>query len=624
MLSLLAVLLVLAIPVGAVVAIVAAVRRHQEDDSAQPEDRGQTVRRLFQYAVLLGLLIVAAIGLTGLLTPLFETGETLTRSDASLARDLTFTFIGLPLFLALGRWTLTRLRTDPREVRSLGWTAYLTLATIISLLTAMTGLYGALTSLTGSGPLSGGSVATALVWTLVWALHQSLATRTTPDRRLRLVDLLGSLIGLGTAAVALVRLTAEALRQLFDLGGETIVVGTSTDGLLEAGALLLIGAVVWSHYWLSNLAPSRRDTSWLGYVLLAGVGAGLVAALAALTYLGFDVLVWLIGDTRGATAEQHFSGLPGLVGTAVVGTLGWWHHQAVLGAGRRHERTEVRRVYEYLMAGIGLVAAASGLTMVIVAIVEALAGDRDILVGVSTVNSLLAALTLLGVGVPVWWWHWRLAQRAAVADPVEEVTSPTRRIYLVLLFGVIGVVAVIALLTGVYLLLEDVLANGFSAETLRGTRFALGILVSAGIVSAYHWTVFRGDRASAQTVEALGTGSAAQPATPAQPGAPVSRGPRVEVPGHVLLVGPADPAIAREVADRVGGSVQLRRRLGDDVTPWSVEEVVAAIAAARASSDPDQPSELLVLSGPDGLQVIPLAPLEPPTGAPAQVSAPAR
>src|SRR5690606_33261384 len=123
---------------------------------------------------------------------------------------------------------------------------------------------------------------------------------------------------------------------------------------------------------------------------------------------------------------------------AVVGTLVWWHHQAVLGAGRRHERTEVRRVYEYLMAGIGLVTAASGLTMVIVAIIEALAGDRDILFGVSTVNSLLAALTLLAVGVPVWWWHWRLAQRAAVDDPVEELTSPTRRIYLVLLFGVIG------------------------------------------------------------------------------------------------------------------------------------------------------------------------------------------
>lgn len=617
--SLLAVTLTLAIPVGVVVGIIIAVRRHRENDPGQSQDGGQTVRRLFQYAVLLGLLMVAAIGLTGLLTPLFEAGDTLTRNDATLARDLTFTFIGLPLFLALGRWTLTRLRTDPREVRSLGWAAYLTLATIISLVTAMTGLYESLTSLIGSGPLSGGAVATALVWTLVWALHQSLATtRTTPAEQLRLVDLLGSLIGLGTAAVGLVRLAAEALRQLFGLGGETIIVGTSLDRLLEASVVLLIGAVVWTYYWLFNLAPSRRDTAWLGYVLLAGVGAGLVMALAALAYLGFDMLVWLIGNTRGATAEQHFSGLPGLVGTAVVGTLIWWHHQAVLGAGRRHERTEVRRVYEYLMAGVGLVAAAAGLTMVIVAIIEALAGDRDILVGVSTVNSLLAALTLLAVGVPVWWWHWRLAQRAAVADPVEEVPSPTRRIYLILLFGVTGVVAVIALLTGVYLLLEDVLANGFSAETLRSTRFALGVLVSAGVVSAYHWTVFRGDRAHAEAVGAsLGTGPDAQPATPAWSAAPVPPATRSQRPGHVLLIGPTDPAIANAVADRIGGPVESRRRLGDEVAPWSVEAVVAAVAAARANCDPDQPVDLIVLSGPDGLHVIPIAPVEPLTGAPA-------
>lgn len=588
-LSLLALLVVFAIPVGIVAAVVVAVRRHRDPASGPPEDRGQSVRRLFQYVVLLGLLIVAAIGVANLLTPLFESGETVARGDAALARDLTFTFIGLPLFLALGWWTLRRLRGDPREPHSLGWAAYLTLATIISLVTAMTGVFGALTSLIGGGRLGASAVATAVVWTAVWALHQSVATRTTPTEQLRLIDLLGSLIGLGTAAVGLIQLVAAALRELFDLGGENIV-GTGTDRLLEAGVLLLIGAIVWLNYWLFNLAPSRRDTAWLGYVLLAGVGAGLVTALAAVSYAGFDLLVWLIGDTRGASAEQHFAELPGLIGTTVVGALVWWYHQAVLGAGRRHERTEVRRVYEYLMAGIGLVAAASGLTMVIVAIIEALAGDRDILVGFSTVNSLLAALTLLAVGVPVWWWHWRLAQRAAVADPDAEVTSPTRRIYLVLLFGAIGVVAVIALLTGVYLLLEDVLAKGFSAETLRSTRFALGILISASVVSVYHWTVFRADRAHGQ------------PDTPAQ------------VPGHVLLVGPADPTIAREVAERTASTVELRQRLGDEVPPWSVDAVVAAVAAARADVDlraetgPGSAADLIVIAAPAGPQVIPVAP----------------
>lgn len=600
MLSLLALLVALAIPAAIVTAVVVVVRRHRDPESGPPADRGQSVRRLFQYVVLLGLLIVAAIGVTNLLAPLFESGQTVARGDSALARDLTFTFIGLPLFLALGWWTLRRLRNDPRERHSLGWAAYLTLATIISLVTAMTGAYGALTSLTGGGfqsvgAVSASAVATALVWTVGWALHQGVATRTTPTEQLRLVDLLGSLIGLGTAAVGLVQLVAATLRELFGLGGESIV-GTGIDRLLDAAVLLLVGAIVWLYYWLFNLAPSRRDTAWLGYVLLAGVGAGLVTALAAVTYAGFDLLVWLIGDTRGASADQHFAELPGLVGATVVGTLVWWYHQAVLGAGRRHERTEVRRVYEYLMAGIGLVAAASGLTMVIVAIIEAVAGDRDILVGFSTVNSLLAALTLLAVGVPVWWWHWRLAQRAADAHPDAEVTSPTRRIYLVLLFGAIGVVAVIALLAGVYLLLEDVLANGFSAETLRSTRFALGILVSASVVSGYHWTVFRADRAHGQDLE---TAVGSQPATPAP------------ARGQVLLIGHADPTIVRDIAKRTGSTVELRQRLGDEVPPWSVDAVVAAVVAARAEVDPGGAADLIVIAAPAGPQVIPVAPQTP-------------
>ena len=581
--AVLSILVTLVLPALVVLAIVLAVRRQRDHGAGTPEPRGQAVRRFFQYVVLLGLLIVAATGLTGLLEPLFDTQGIVSRSDATLAQQLTFTFMGLPLFLALGWWTLRRLRTDPDEARSLGWSFYLTVATVISLATAMIGAYGALASLVESGPLSANDVAITLVWTLVWAVHQSLAVRTTSPAERRMIDLAGSLIGLGAAAVGLARLVAASVRGLTDLGGETIV-GNSTDQLLEAAVLVMIGAVVWVYYWLLNLAPSQHDTAWLGYVLLPGVAAGLVTALAAMSYGAFDVLVWLVGDTRGAPATEHFSELPGLVGATVVGALVWWYHQAVLGAGRTGERREVRRVYEYLMAGIGLVTAASGLTMVIVAIIEAVAGGRDILVGVSTVNTLIAAVTLLAVGVPVWWWHWRLTQRAAGLDPVAEVASPTRRIYLVLLFGVIGVVAVIALLTGVYLALEDVLADGVSAETLRSVRFALAILVAASVVSGYHWSVFRDDRRHAQT-----------------------RADPVRPPGHVLLVGPADAAVARAVAERTASTVELRRRL-DDSAPWSVDAVVAAIESARAGAASEEGTDLIVLSAPDGLQLIRMAP----------------
>jgi hypothetical protein len=55
-----------------------------------------------------------------------------------------------------------------------------------------------------------------------------------------------------------------------------------------------------------------------------------------------------------------------------------------------------------------------------------------------------------------------------------------------LLLGVAGTAAVVALLVGVYLLAEDALAGSVGATTLRRRRFPIGILVSTGIIAGYH------------------------------------------------------------------------------------------------------------------------------------------
>ena len=55
------------------------------------------------------------------------------------------------------------------------------------------------------------------------------------------------------------------------------------------------------------------------------------------------------------------------------------------------------------MAGIALLAAALGVTMVVVALVESLVPTAKVEVGTSVVNSLLSGVTLLLVGGPLWW-----------------------------------------------------------------------------------------------------------------------------------------------------------------------------------------------------------------------------
>ena len=549
---------------------------------------GSSVRRFFQYLLLLGLLMGAASGVTGLLGRALDDvlpsgGDTLIRDDTTLALQLTLTLIALPLWLLLAWWTRERLRQDPAERSSVGWSAYLLIVGLVSLVTAMGGWQGTLTGLLGVqtyGDLDGQEIALALVWTSVWLTHRLVALRQAggPSLAVRPLDLLGSLIGLVTGAVGLIQLTAASGRAL--LGPVGSMVTPPLDDLLRAGVISLVGGVVWVVHWAARAVRGPRDPAWLMIVLLVGVGGGLVTAVVGASLLLYDVLVWLVGDPVAGSATVHFDPAPAQLGLVVVGLTVWWYHQDLLGEGSE-TRTEVRRVYEYLLSGIGLIAGAAGLTMVIVTVVEAATGRSDLLVGGSAVNALIAALVLLAVGLPVWWRHWAQAQRARAQDPGAELGSPSRRTYLLLLFGVATVASVVATLVLVFLVLEDALAGTLGPESLRRTRFALGVLATTSVLAAYHWSVFRQDRAEAPEPEA----AAARPARRA----------------HILLVGAADPAIADTIAQHTGASTQVVERTDTDTPAWDAEVLLSALAA-----DGVRDQDVVVLSEAEGIRVIPV------------------
>lgn len=476
--------------------ITIAVRRPRRDAAAAPGPvapaGGQVVRRFFQYLLLAGLLIIAATGSSGLLGRLLDPDRA-TAPETELALQLSFVLIALPLWVALAWWSRSKAARDPQEHLSREWAAYLTLVGVVSLIAAMVGWYGTLTVLTGAGPYSGDPVAAALVWTAVWIGHRIWGRRTAPPGHLRLLVLVGCLIGLATAANGLAQLLSTILRGFTGLGGESIVQSPLAP-MLRAAAVFVVGAAVWVVYWLRGARGGPRSGGWLAFVLLAGVGSSLVIAISMLGTLTFAVLVWLLGEPDAVSAAAHFADAPELAGTGAVGLLSWWYHQAVLDATRSMERNEARRVYEYLMAAIGLIAATAGVVMVLVTVIEAIVGTPDALVGRSAQNTLLAALVLLAVGGPVWWWYWRMAQRSRAGDPSGELSSISRRTYLLVLFGVAGIAAVIALITLAYLVLQDALGDGVDEQTLARVRYALGILVATSLIAGYHWTVFHKDR----------------------------------------------------------------------------------------------------------------------------------
>lgn len=586
--------------VAAVVGVVVLVRRrHEADPHAAPGSSGQSVRRFFQYLLLLGLLVAAASGVTGLLGRGLDRlvgGDVMARDESTLALQLTFTLIALPLWLGLAWWTWRRAAADRRELASLGWAAYLTLAGLVALVTAVVGWTQTLWALTGVRELTGSPVALAVVWTVVWGGHLWWGRQGTPREHLRLRDLLSALVGLAVATYGLAALVGVSLRLLTGLQGESIV-GGDADPLLRAGALLLVGAAAWTVHWLLDLARGPRTTGWLTLVLLAGVGGGLLLAVTSLSVVLHQVLVWLVGDPRTSEATEHFAAAPATFGAAVAGLVVWWYHQAVLEAGRAGERTEVRRVYEYLMSAVGLLAAAGGLVMVLVTVVEAIAAGGDLVVEGSAVNTLLAALVLLAVGIPLWLWHWRLAQRARASDPAGELRSVTRRTYLLVLFGVMGIAAVVSLLVLVYLVLTDVLAGEAGVETLRRIRFPLGVLLTTSLLSAYHWTIFRADREESEQITV-------HPAT-----SPAHR--------RVLLVGALSRSELAAVGGRTGSALQQWAPLDGSAGP-SADEVVAAL---EALPDPTTGAgggdgQVLVLRVDGGVHAIPVAVPGTPSGRP--------
>lgn len=550
---------------GLLALIVYAITQVQKRGSGAADGGG--VRRFFQYVLLYGLMIVSAVGVAGLLTRLFG-GEA--DGPAALARALTFTVIGLPLFIGLAAWSRRRLAEDPGETRSFGWTFYATIAPLTALIAAMVGLNGVAAWAFGADDFEASALAGLLAWGGMWLLHWLATVRLADSRRFQAHHVLGSAIGLGTGAWGLAWLLSTTIELL--IGSRPgFAVGSSHD-LGRAAALLVTGGVVWVVYWLRTLSRADRTPLWFVHVLPIGVGGGLVTAISALSTLLYTVLVWFVGRPFVDDASRHFSGAPGAVAAALVGVLVWWYHRTVLAENEPAGRTEVRRVYEYLMAGVALLAAAGGLTTVLVAVIEALTGSGGIDVGRSAVNTLLAAVTLLAVGGPVWWFFWRRLQAARASDPEGELASPTRRVYLFILFGLIGLVAVVTLLVGVFILIEDMLDGRLSAETIRSMRYALGLLVTSGAIAWYHWSVYRDDREAA----------------------PVDTR---RFPRFVLLIGGADPDFEREVGRVTGARVELWPRTDGGAGTWVLDDVVEALSGSEHR-------EVTVVSGVDGLQVI--------------------
>ena len=174
---------------------------------------------------------------------------------------------------------------------------------------------------------------------------------------------------------------------------------------------------------------------------------GILGSFIPLAIIGLIVYGIIVWRRRASAHSQEAETAPG------IGTL--------------------RRLYFYVVAFVSLMMTATGIVLLIQFILDSIVGG-DVISDSTT--RLAAGVSLLIVGAPLWYFHWRFIQRAVVEHPVET-RSFIRKLYTYIILAVAGSILIYTAL--------DFLNWIFRTEDFSGYNPAA--LVVWGVVWAFHW-----------------------------------------------------------------------------------------------------------------------------------------
>lgn len=530
-----------------------------------PHDLRERLGQLFRLLVLFGVVVLVAEGLAGLLSEALPRRASLVRDPDTVARSLAFVVVGLPVLAGLARWSATRLRTDPQEERSGGWSLYLTVTTSLALIFTLVGLDASLRYAFAGDTYDPDAIGRALTWSVVWALHWRLLARRSAVVAAELAPavLIGSVIGLAAGGFGVGRLVASALRLGYDAAFTDVLVVDSTGALGRAAVAAIVGLATWLWHWPLHGVRAPRDRRWHSVVLLGGNLGGLAAAVVGAAQLLHTTLQWFFGDPHTTQASAHFSGVSGSTAAFVVGGVVWAYHRSLLGRPPlQRPRDEIDRIADYLAAGVGVVCLALGVTVAVAALGEAIGTSNDVGGATPVANTVVFAVTMIAVGGGVWGWFWSSAQRSAGRSPAAERHALSRRVYLALVLGVSAVVGLISLVVLATMAFEDVARSRAGLHTVFRIRVPAGLVIATAAVAAYHGLVVRDDRRATALL------------APADGGRPPLR--------EVIVVSSDTDAVADALRAALGVRVLLWPCVDDVVLPTDLAPTLEAVRDQQA------------------------------------------
>lgn len=449
----------------------------------------QTVRRVITYLLLLLMVIIAAMGLSGLLErALWPDRSIVSYDNYGLAQNLAFALIAGPLAAVLW-WLIWRTSASARDRASVAWPVYLVIASTIALITFTTSLFSwAAQAIVGDW--QPGGLATGIVWGLVWLWNYWMWRHPAkgPTRLVGVAPAIASLIGLTYGVGGLVFSLAGLIDSTVDAFGQLVVSGSTWEPIVQPLVWAAGGGLLWWWHWF-RVGVRNQRTGFANVLLVYITGFASFAVFAFGITLTLATILELVTGSPDPLAVL-LDPLGIAIACAAFGALTLVYHVRVVAA----HPPVIASATRLVTSGVALALAATGVGVTVNALLATFAST---LVADSIRNLLLGGISALLVGGALWWVTWR----PGTASSPERVATPGRRVYLVVIFGLSALVALITLLVIGFQLFSFLLDSANGGSFIDRSRQAIGLLAATVLVAAYHFTIWRQDRSSAAVHE---------------------------------------------------------------------------------------------------------------------------
>ena len=432
-------LVLLLIVVGVIVGVVRVLARRK--------GRGDSDGGLIPYALLAVAVGITIFALAQLGRAAFPGVNIISSQGTRVASALAGLVVGAPFAFILWRRQAERRKISPD---SSDWPLYLTAAEAILTTSLVVVLVRLLDWLLLDGARS--SWTDVIILGAAVGFHEWAAQEDPPGSDIAEGPrVIGSAIGLITAAIGLGGLLWGLLEYLY---------GTlfATAGRFDIGVsllLLVVGLPLWIYRWHRSWPgePGTPRKTWLVITSAAGLSTAIGAVLAMV----IGVVLFVLGDTD--PAGSHFEFFPGAISITAVALAIWAHHRGHLGR-VASRRDDTLRSYEYIMAALGLSFAVGSLT----ALFAVAFGPADMVRDDRSAVILSTAIVALAAAA-VWFSFWAKCQ---LADRATESVAHPRRVYVLGMAVIGGLVAVQALIATLFVVFQIVLGldpNQFTLAT---------------------------------------------------------------------------------------------------------------------------------------------------------------